>query len=83
MVKTTIKIEGMMCNMCEAHIREAIRSAVPEAKKVKASRTKKEASFLTENGVDEEAVKAAVNATGYDCISVSSEKYEKKGLFGF
>ena len=36
MIMTTLKIEGMMCSMCEAHICEAIRKAVPEAKKVKA-----------------------------------------------
>ena len=37
MIKTTIKIEGMMCGMCEAHVCDAIRKAVPYAKKVKAS----------------------------------------------
>ena len=25
MLKTTLKIQGMMCGMCEAHIQEAIR----------------------------------------------------------
>lgn len=82
MIKTTLSIEGMMCSMCEAHICEAIRRAVPDAKKVKASRTKKEAEFLTEGEIDKESVKAAISATGYDCLSVSSEPYEKKGWFG-
>ena len=82
MVKTTLKIEGMSCAMCEAHIREAIRKAVPAAKKVSASRSKKEASFLTEEAVDAEALKAAVDATGYTCLGIESVPYEKKGLFG-
>ena len=68
--------------MCEAHIRDTIRAAVPNAKKVTASRVKKEASFVTKEAVDADALKAAVNATGYECTGVISEPYEKKGLFG-
>ena len=37
MEKFTVKIEGMMCGMCEAHIADTIRTAFPEAGKVKAS----------------------------------------------
>ena len=82
MIKTTMKIDGMMCGMCEAHICEAIRKAVPAARKVVASRSKKEASFLTAEAVDTELLKAAIDATGYSCLGVESAPYEKKGLFG-
>ena len=82
MIKTTLKIDGMMCAMCESHICDTIRKAVPSAKKVKASRGKKEASFLTDEPVDEETLKAAIDATGYPCLGVESAPYEKKGLFG-
>ena len=82
MIKTTLKIDGMMCSMCEAHVCETIRKAVPAAKKVAASKGKKEASFLTEEAVDTEALKAAVDATGYTCLGIESDPYEKKGLFG-
>ena len=82
MIKTTMKIDGMMCGMCEAHICDAIRKAHPEAKKVAASRSKKEATFLTESMVDPDALKAMINATGYTCIGIESAPYEKKGLFG-
>ena len=81
MIKTTLKIEGMSCAMCEAHICVAIRKAVPAAKKVAASRSKKEASFLAEASVDAEKLKAAIDATGYSCLSIESVPYEKKGLF--
>ena len=81
MIKTTLTIDGMMCGMCEAHVCETIRKAVPEAKKVAASRSKKEAAFLTESTVDPDALKAAIAATGYTCLSITSEPYEKKGLF--
>ena len=82
MTKTTMKIDGMMCSMCEAHICEAIRKAVPAAKKVSASRGKGEASFLTEEPVDAGALRAAIDATGYSCLGVESAPYEKRGLFG-
>lgn len=81
MIKTTMKIEGMMCGMCEAHICDAIRKVVPSAKKVAASKGKREASFLTEEAVDEELMKAAIDAMGYTCLGIESSPYQKKGLF--
>ena len=81
MNKVRLTIEGMMCGMCEAHICDAIRKAVPSAKKVSASRSKKEAIFLTEEAINEDLLKAAINETGYTCLSVESAPYEKKGLF--
>ena len=82
MFKTTLKIEGMSCGMCEAHICDTIRKAVPGAKKVSASHGKGAASFLSETEVSEAQLKAAIDATGYTCLSVETAPYEKKGLFG-
>ena len=83
MIKTTLKIDGMMCGMCEAHVCDAIRRAVPIARKVSAARGRGEATFLTEDAVDEAALKAAIDATGYTCTGVTSAPYEKKGWFGW
>ena len=83
MKKITVGVDGMMCSMCKAHICEAIRKAVPGAKKVSASRVKKEATFLSEEAVSEETVANAIKETGYDFLSISSEEYKKKGLFSF
>ena len=82
MNRITIKVDGMMCGMCEAHVCDTIRRAVPGAIKVAASRSKKEASFLTEGAVDTDSLKTAIDATGYICLGVESAPYEKKGLFG-
>ncbi len=82
MEKITVKIEGMMCGMCEAHIQDTIRTAFPSAKKVKASRAHGEATFLIEGGFDEAKLKKAVEDTGYTFVSASSEPYKKRGLFG-
>ena len=81
MIKTTLKIEGMMCSMCEAHINDMIRKVIPGAKKVSSSHAKGEASFLSEEAVDVKLLKNAVAATGYTCTSVVSEPYVKKGWF--
>jgi copper chaperone CopZ len=65
MNKITVKIDGMMCGMCEAHICDTIRKALPDAKKVKASRRRGEATFVYDGELDEEALKKAVNDIGY------------------
>ena len=58
MYQTTLKIDGMMCGMCESHINDTIRKAAP-VKKVTSSHTKGEAVVLTDEPLDIEAVKAA------------------------
>ena len=78
----TVKIEGMMCGMCEAHIADTIRRAFPDAKKVRASRARKEATFLIEGAVDTEKLREAIADTGYTFVSAESEPYQKRGLFG-
>ena len=83
MIKTTLKIDGMMCGMCEAHVAEAIRRAVPAAKKVSASRSKGEATFLTGGAGDAGALTAAIDATGYNCPGVDAAPCEKEGWFGW
>ena len=82
MIKTILKIDGMMCSMCEAHINDVLRKTIPGAKKVTASHTKGEASFLSEEEADENLLKDAIAATGYTCLSVESAPYEKRGWFG-
>ncbi len=72
MFKNTVKIDGMACGMCEAHISDAIRGALPDAKKIKASRRKKEAVFLTEQPVDETGMRELIDATGYHFMGMES-----------
>ena len=82
MNKITVKIDGMMCGMCEAHICDTIRKAFPDAKKVKASRKDGEATFLTNEPIDRDKIEKAITETGYTFISVTTEEYKKRGLFG-
>ena len=70
----------MACGMCEAHINEAVRNAF-QVKKVTSSHTKKQTVIIAEKNIPEQELKNVVAKAGYDAISVSSEPYEKKGLF--
>ncbi len=83
MYQITMKIEGMACSMCEAHINDAIRKAVPQAKKVKSSHKSGESSFVVETRPDMAELEKVIEATGYQVRSVSAAPYEKKrfGLF--
>ncbi len=86
MIKTILKIDGMSCGMCEAHIMDVIRKGFPEAKKVRASHTKNIASFVTDQEVNAEMLKEKIEATGYHYKGYETQPYEKKGflsgLFG-
>ena len=64
MNKITVKIDGMMCGMCEAHINNTIRKVYPKAKKVASSYSKGETTFLLDSEADESALKAAIAETG-------------------
>ena len=79
MVKATAKVEGMMCPMCEAHANDAVRAAM-KVKSVSSSHKAGETIVIAES-VDEEALRAAIKATGYKVLSISIEPYEKKCFF--
>ena len=82
MVKTTLNINGMACEMCESHVNEAIRNAF-QVKKVTSSHTKCETVIISEEALDENKIKEVIAPTGYELTGITSEPYEKKGLFSF
>ena len=81
MNKITIKIDGMMCGMCEAHINDTIRKVYPNAKKVASSHSKGETTFLLDGEPDEEELQAAISQTGYEFNGIKTEPFVKKSLF--
>ncbi len=80
MLKYTLRVEGMMCGMCEAHINDAIRNHF-QVKKVTSSHVKSECVILCENEIDEGKIKKVISDTGYTLTDISKSNYEKKGLF--
>ncbi len=81
MIETKVKVDGMMCPMCEAHVNDAVRRALP-VKKVSSSHTKGETLILSEEALDEQTLRGAINATGYEVKAVSSAPCRKKGFLG-
>ena len=79
MVQTTLKVNGMMCGMCESHINDVVCKTA-QVEKVTSSHTKGETVILSEQELDIDALKAAIAETGYTVKGVQSHPYEKKGF---
>lgn len=80
MQKITVKVDGMQCGMCEAHVNDAVRAAFP-VKKVTSSHSKKETVIITDTDIPEGKIKEVIKNSGYDALEVTKEPYVKKGLF--
>ena len=80
MVETILRVDGMMCGMCESHINDVVRKTA-RVNKVTSSHTKGETVILSEQELDIDALKAAIAETGYTVKGAQSQPYEKKGFF--
>lgn len=82
MYETVVKVDGMMCGMCEAHINQAVRDALP-VKKVTSSHKKGQTVITSEQPLDEDLVRSTIDATGYRVLDVAEpQQAKKRGLFG-
>ncbi len=82
MIQTTVKISGMACSMCEAHINDTIRRTF-SVEKVSSSHTKGETVILSHEPLNEATLRAAIAANGYTAGEIRAAPHEKKGLFSF
>lgn len=80
MTKTILNIEGMQCGMCESHVNDAIRNSFA-VKKVTSSHAKNCTEILSEQPLDEQKLREVIDKTGYTLTGLTSEPYEKRGLF--
>ena len=81
MNRYTLKIDGMMCSMCETHVNEIIRKGF-DIYKVKSNHSKNEVIFTTESKLSDEEIKKVFEPTGYKVLSISVEENAKKKIFG-
>ncbi len=79
MIKTALKISGMACSMCEAHINDAVRSAF-SVKKVQSSHKKGETVIISREPLDRARLLEAIRATGYTVTSVTEETTRESSL---
>ena len=77
MIQTIVKVSGMACSMCEAHINDMIRGTF-SVEKVSSSHSKGETVILSKEPLDENLLRAAIEATGYTAGEIKTEIYEKK-----
>ena len=77
MIETIVKVDGMMCGMCESHINDAIRQAFP-VKKVTSSHTKGETVILADQAIPKSQLAPVIEKTGYQLTEVNCVPYEKK-----
>lgn len=81
MIETIVKVDGMMCGMCEGHINDAIRSHF-QVKKVSSSHSKGQTVIRSQEALDQEQLRQVIDATGYKVLDVVSRPVEKRGLLG-
>lgn len=81
MIETIVKVDGMMCGMCESHINDAVRSHF-QVKKVSSSHTKGQTVIQSQEALDQEQLRQVIDATGYKALDVVSRPLEKRGLLG-
>ncbi len=79
MIKVTVKVEGMACPMCEAHVNDAVRRFCG-AGKVVSSHKKGTCEFSVETAPDEAGLKAAIEEMGYTVHGIEMEEEKKKGF---
>ena len=80
MIQTTVKVDGMMCGMCEAHVNDAVRRAF-SVKKVASSHRKGETVILSEEAPDPQKLRQVIDATGYRALDIASTPCKKTSLF--
>ncbi len=87
MTEVTLTVDGMMCGMCEAHIKDAVRKRIPEAKHLSADHTKGTATFRLEKEMPKSMLthelKSEFSPMGYELLDLETKEVEdKKGFFG-
>jgi Cu2+-exporting ATPase len=76
-MKKTLKVEGMMCNCCEARVANYLRS-VPEVTDAGADFQKGEAWVLCTPEVNDDDLQKAVRLSGYRLREIRDPFGEKK-----
>ena len=79
MFKTILKIDGMMCPMCESHINDTVRNHF-KVKKVSSSHSKGTTEIIGKERLDKSTLCEEIYKTGYKVLDVQTELYEKKGF---
>lgn len=75
-----LKINGMMCGMCEAHVNDVIRKNF-QVKNLKSSHSKNQTTFISDEEIDEQLLKEKIGETGYIVEDIKKEASNEKKSF--
>jgi copper chaperone len=78
MLAYEVFIEGMACGMCEAHISDTLRNTFPDIRRLTVSHRKNLASFISNEKLDEETLRDAIEKTGYRYRGCDVQPWEPK-----
>lgn len=80
MIKMVVKVDGMMCSMCETRINEILYRYF-EIKKASADRKKNCVVILSEIMPEPDKIREVIEEAGYTVGEITSEPYQKRSLF--
>lgn len=75
-----IKIDGMRCGQCEAHVKEKLEK-IDGALVIKASHMSNSAEIISPLKIEESSILKALEGTGYKATGYSIEEKPDKGFF--
>ena len=79
MIRITVKVDGMMCGMCEAHVNDAVRKHLT-IKKVTSNHKKKETVILAEQDIPDARLESVITECGYTFLGATREEDRPRGL---
>ena len=68
-VKQTVSIEGMMCQHCVKHAKDAL-AKLPGVTSVDVSLENKNAVLISSNGIEKASIEKAIEEAGYTVTSI-------------
>ena len=80
MKKITVRVEGMVCGMCEAHVNDAVRRAF-RVKKVSSSHSKGRTEIIAPEDIPDEELRPVTEGPGSGFVPAEHDEYVKRGLF--
>lgn len=82
MIKTTLRIDGMMCGMCESHVNDVIRRNF-DVNKVTSSHSKNRTTIISKTELDYDKLAQVIAETGYRVLDISVDEVKQGGLLSW
>ena len=81
MFQITVQVHGLTNSACGAVIAGKIRRTFPDAKNISASHWNGTVKFVSATEVDVDALRAAIDDTGYRFVGCETIEYERRNPF--